>query len=126
MRPRIFDWGRTGRSFVHAGRGLRDALASEPNLRIHVVIAVVVLGAAWLLAFSAVALALLATVAGLVLTAELFNTTLEASLDQAWPQPSPLVRFAKDAAAAAVLITAVAAVVVGLLLFGHRLLSGSV
>ncbi len=126
MRPRIFDWGRTGRSFVHAGRGLRDALASEPNLRIHVVIAVVVLGAAWLLAFSAVALALLATVAGLVLAAELFNTTLEASLDQASPQPSPLVRFAKDAAAAAVLITALAAVLVGLLLFGHRLLSGSV
>ncbi len=126
MRLRYFDWGRTWRSLGHAGRGLRAALTTEPNLRVHVAIAVAVLVAAWLLNFSALALALLAATVGLVLAAELLNTALETFMDHAWPEQSKLVREAKDASAAAVLLAALAAVVVGALLFGRRLLAGSV
>jgi len=126
MSPRYFDWERTWRSFGHAGRGLQSALATQPNLRVHAAIAVVVLGAAWLLGFSALALALLAVTVGLVLAAELLNTALETFMDHAWPEKHERVRQAKDASAAAVLLAVLAAVLVGALLFGRRLLSGSV
>ncbi len=125
-RWRLFDWRRTARSFQHAGRGLREALASEPNLRIHTLFGLGALLLAWLLGFSPLALTAMVLAVGLVLAAELFNTALERFADRAWPDPSPLVRFVKDTSAAAVLVAAATAAVVGLLLFGHRILQGSV
>lgn len=125
-RGRLFDWRRTARSFQHAGRGLREALASEPNLRIHALLGVGALLLAWLLGFSILAIAAVAVATGLVLTAELFNTALERFVDRAWPEPDPLVRFVKDTSAAAVLVAAATAALVGLLLLGRRILYGSV
>jgi diacylglycerol kinase len=125
-RRRLFEWQRTLRSFRYAGRGLTEALAAQPNLRIHFLVAVFVFAFAGVLGFSAVALALVALTAGLVLVAELFNTTLEALMDRLAPEVHPLVAYAKDVSAAAVLIAAVAAVLVAVLLFGRRLLGGAV
>jgi len=53
--------------------------------------------------------------------AEALNTALEFLADVVSPEFHPLIRHAKDVAAAAVLISAVGAVVVGLLVFGPRL-----
>lgn len=58
----------------------------------------------------------------IVWLAEFFNTSLEALVDLASPEPDPLAGTAKDVAAAAVLIAACAATLVGLLLFGPPLL----
>ena len=57
----------------------------------------------------------------MVWTAEFLNTALEAVVDLASPQLHPLARVGKDVGAAAVLITAAAAVVVGLLILGPPL-----
>ena len=59
---------------------------------------------------------------GLVLTAEAFNTAIEAVVDLASPEQHPLAGRAKDVAAGAVLLAAVTAVVVGVLVFGPHLL----
>ncbi len=64
-----------------------------------------------------------AIVIGGVWTAEAFNTALELLADAAHPERDPRVGAAKDAAAGAVLVAAVAASVVGLLVFGPRLLA---
>jgi diacylglycerol kinase (ATP) len=53
----------------------------------------------------------------LVWTAEALNTAFEFLADAASPEFHPLVRDAKDVAAGAVLITAIAAVIIGLLVF---------
>jgi diacylglycerol kinase (ATP) len=62
-------------------------------------------------------------VIGLVWTAEGVNTAIEAVVDLASPDMHPLAGKAKDVAAGAVLLAALAAVVVGLLVFGPRVLA---
>ena len=58
-----------------------------------------------------------------VWAAEALNTAIEFVTDLASPEFSSLARKAKDVAAGAVLITAVGAVIIGLLIFGPRLLA---
>lgn len=53
----------------------------------------------------------------IVWTAEALNTAFEFLADAASPEFHPLVRDAKDVAAGAVLVTAVAAVVIGAIIF---------
>jgi diacylglycerol kinase len=57
-----------------------------------------------------------------VWTAEALNTALEFLADAAMPDPHPLVRKAKDAAAGAVLISAIGSVIIGLLILGPHIL----
>jgi diacylglycerol kinase len=53
----------------------------------------------------------------LVWTAEIFNTALQALVDLASPQLHPLAKVAKDVSAGAVLVSAIASVAIGLLIF---------
>ena len=110
------------RSFRYAGRGVATMFRSEPNARIHALAAVAAIAAGlffgiergeWL----AVVLAI-----GGVFCAEGFNTAFEALCDVASPRRNPHVERAKDVAAGAVLIAALAALAVGLLVFGRRFL----
>ena len=59
---------------------------------------------------------------GIVLGAEGFNTALESLADAVHPEQHPLVGRAKDAAAGAVLLAAIAAIVVGILVFLPKLI----
>jgi diacylglycerol kinase len=94
---------------------------TQPNFRIHLALAVIAIVLAVVLRVSALEVALLAlTIAG-VLALEAFNTALEALCDLVSPSYHPLVKTAKDAAAAGVLIATVAAVVVGIAVFAPRL-----
>jgi diacylglycerol kinase len=59
----------------------------------------------------------------IVMSAELINTAIEAAVDRVGSEPHPLSKRAKDTAAGAVLIGAIGAVIVGLLIFGPKLLA---
>ncbi|MBC8331574.1 MAG: diacylglycerol kinase family protein [Anaerolineae bacterium] len=63
---------------------------------------------------------LLITIA-LVWAAEFFNTSLEALADLIHPDEHPQIKIIKDVSAAGVLITATAAILIGLLIFGPPL-----
>jgi len=65
--------------------------------------------------------AILALTVGVVFSAEMINTALELQVDLASSMFDPKAKAAKDAGAGAVLITALAAVVVGVSIFGPRL-----
>ena len=108
-------------SFRYAARGVLAMLRSEPNARIHAVATLVVVTAGvgfglergeWL----AIVLAI-----GSVWIAEGFNTAFEALCDATSPGRHPLIERAKDVAAGAVLLAALAACVVAVLVFGPRL-----
>jgi diacylglycerol kinase (ATP) len=58
-----------------------------------------------------------------VWTAEALNTAFESLCDVASPEFHPMVERAKDVAAGAVLVAAIGSVVIGLLVFGPRLLA---
>ncbi|OON70986.1 diacylglycerol kinase family protein [Hymenobacter sp. CRA2] len=114
-------WRHEVASFGYALQGIREALLSEPHLRFHALAtaAAVALGA-WL-GISRYDWALVALSIGAVWTAELMNTAVETIIDLVSPDFHPLAGRAKDVAAGAVLMTALAAVVVGLLVFGPPL-----
>jgi len=57
----------------------------------------------------------------MVFTAEFINTAIEAVVDLASPQKNLLAKVGKDVGAAAVLIAALAAVLIGLLILGPPL-----
>lgn len=121
-RARRIDIRRTLYGFRHAGRGFAWAVSSQANLRVHLVAAVAVMVAALLLRFSAIEFVAVVLSMAIVIAAELFNTTLEVLIDYAWPEHHPMIGRAKDVAAAAVLVAAVGAAIVGVLLFGRHLL----
>ena len=108
-------------SFGYAFAGLWYAVKTQRNMRIHLSIAAVVLVLGLYVDVGWVEWAVLALAIGFVLVAEMFNTVAEAALDAATPYYHPLVKVAKDVAAGAVLLTAVAAVLVGLLVLGPPL-----
>jgi diacylglycerol kinase len=113
---------RVARSFGYAFEGLAALLRTQPNFGVHVVIALAVVVVALLLRPGPIGLALLALAIGVVLALEAMNTALEALCDLVSPGYHPLVKRAKDVSAAAVLIMAATAVVVGLAVLGPRLL----
>jgi diacylglycerol kinase len=120
-RARRVDLRRTLYSFRHAGRGFVWALTSQANLRVHLLAAVVVLIGALLFRFSAIEFVGLVLCFAIVIAAELFNTTLEVLIDYAWPEHHPMIGRAKDVAAAAVMMAAAGAAIVGILLFARHL-----
>jgi diacylglycerol kinase len=111
------------RGFGYAGRGIGWMLRTQRNARVHLAAAVAAVGLGLWLGLSAVEWAVLALTIGLVLTAEALNTALEAIVDLVSPEHHALAGRAKDAAAGAVLLLALASVGVGLALFGPRLLA---
>lgn len=108
-------------SFRHAFHGWWYVIRTQRNAWIHAVITtLVMLVALWLhLPFRDWAVLFL-TIA-LVWTAEFINTALEAVVNLASPQKHPLAKVGKDVGAAAVLIAALTAILVGLLILGPPL-----
>ena len=110
-------------SFRYAFAGLRYALRTQRNLRLHLTAAFIAVLLAALLQISPVEWAILVLTIGAVVISELFNTVVEALVDLISPERHPLAKVAKDVAAAAVLCMAIMAVTVGLALFVPRLVT---
>lgn len=108
-------------SFGHAFHGWAYVIRNEKNAWIHAVATLcVVLLAAWL-GLPLRDWAVLVLTIALVWVAEILNTSIEAVVDLASPVHHPLAKVGKDVGAAAVLIAAGAAVLIGLLLLGPPL-----
>ena len=101
------------RSFIHAGCGLAWLLRHEANFRIHVAAAFAAVAAGLILRISLADWRWIVLAIALVWTAEAFNTGLERLCDRVTPAQDELVRIAKDVAAGAVLVAAVAAALIG-------------
>ena len=87
-------------------------------MRLHVAVGFMVFISGIYLNISTGELALLVIVASMVVVAEMFNTAVESTIDLYSRQRHPLAKIAKDVAAAAVLVSAISAAVVGLLILG--------
>lgn len=110
-------------SFRCAFEGLWEALRTQRNLRIHFFIAFVTILAGIVLQLTAIEWALITLTIGGMFVAELFNTVVEATIDLITDRYHPLAKRAKDISAGAVLVAAIVSVIVGLLIFGPRLLN---
>jgi diacylglycerol kinase (ATP) len=111
------------RSFRYAFRGIRCILRTQHNAWLHALATAGVVIAGIILRVSATEWALLVLAMMAVWTAESFNTALEHLSDAVSPQDHPLVGKAKDIAAGAVLLSAFGAAIIGLIVFGPRLMA---
>lgn len=110
------------KSFAFAFEGIRQAFKREPNFRIHVLLALVASGAAFYLNFSAIEWIILLFTVATVIIAELINTAVESLVDLVSPDIREEAKLAKDVLAAAVFVSALLAVIVGVLLFLPKLM----
>ncbi|MEM1367554.1 MAG: diacylglycerol kinase family protein [Cyanobacteria bacterium P01_H01_bin.15] len=101
-------------SFKYAGAGVRYAFVTQRNFRIHVLVGSLAIIAGALLRVSTLEMSVIALTCALVLVLELLNTAIESLVDLTVKQTyHELAKVAKDCAAGAVLISALASVVVG-------------
>jgi len=110
-------------SFKFALEGLKLAFLSEPNFRVHTLFAITVLILALILGFNLAEWTILLFTISFVIVMELFNTAVEAIVDLVSPEIKPKAKIAKDVAAAAVLISAMVAVIIGFVLFIPKIFS---
>jgi diacylglycerol kinase len=96
-------------------------ISSQWNFRIHLLATTTAIGLAAFFHFVLFEWLILVITIALVLIAEAINTALERTNDLRQPRLDPIARDAKDLAAAAVLLAAIAALIVGVVLFVPRL-----
>jgi diacylglycerol kinase len=109
-------------SFQHAIAGWLHIIRTQRNAWIHTVATILVFTIALWVGIDRLSGAILLLTIGLVWVSEFLNTALEAIVDLASPEFHPLARVGKDVGAAAVLISSLVAILVGLLILGHPLI----
>ena len=108
------------RSFGYAIAGLAYLVRTQRNFRIHLLVALAALAAGVASGLSTVEWAILVVTIALVMMTESLNTGIELAVSLASPERRPEAKAAKDIAAGAVLVAAIASVGVGIALFGPR------
>ena len=104
-------------SFKYAINGIVDNVINTPNFRIHLCFSLVVIFAGYFFDITKIEWLAIICCIGLVLTAESLNTSIEYLTDLVTKDYHELAKKTKDAAAGAVLISAITACVIGLYIF---------
>ncbi|MFK7808153.1 MAG: diacylglycerol kinase family protein [Saprospiraceae bacterium] len=110
-------------SFKYAIAGIREVTSSQMNMKIHICCAIIAVLFGFLFSISPSEWCFVIMAIAAVMTAEAFNTAIEHLTDLVSPDHHPLAGKTKDAAAGAVLLTAIGATVVGLLIFLPKILA---
>lgn len=110
-----------GSSFAYAIKGIWYVVVTGRNMKIHLLAAVLVVLAGFWLEVTRLEWTMLLFCIFSVLAAETFNTAIEKTVDLVTRDYHPLAKHAKNIAAGGVLITAINAVIIGILIFGPYL-----
>jgi len=111
-------------AFHFAFSGIMYATRTQPNMRVHLIIAAMVLLATLVLRLDRLYVIAIILTITLILALELINTAIEAVVDLLTVAHHPLAKTAKDAAAGAVLIGSMGAVLTGYLVFYQGIQQG--
>ena len=104
------------KSFKYAANGLRILVIQEHNARIHVSVAIVAVTLGLVLKLSYLEWIAILIAIAMVFVPEIFNTAIERLCDFVQPGHNQAIKEIKDIAAGAVLISAMFAVVIGIIL----------
>jgi diacylglycerol kinase (ATP) len=110
------------RGFGYALNGIWHATATQLNFRAHLVAAIIAIYAGYALHISKDEWLWITLCITMVLVAELFNTAIEFLVDLVSPEYNKKAGLIKDMSAGAVLITAIGALIIGLIIFVPKLL----
>lgn len=104
-------------SFKYAFCGIAQSFKTERNMKIHILIMILVIIAGFVYKISPMEWVICIILFAFVISAELMNTAIETVVDMITKQKREDARIAKDVAAGAVLVSAIAAGIVGILIF---------
>lgn len=111
-------------TFRNARKGFNIAVKSEKNIRVHIVMAALVVLSALYLNFSKIEFCMLFIAIALVIVSEMLNTAIEFALDSIYHNRfSRMVGMAKDISAGAVMFSTFISILIGLLLFGSKIIN---
>ena len=105
------------KSFTFAWKGILTCAGHEQNITFHLIAAIRVLAAGFCFGISRTEWMVVMLCIGTVIAAELFNSAIERLVDMVSPEWQKIAGEVKDIAAGAVLITAIAAAIVGMIVF---------
>jgi diacylglycerol kinase len=110
------------KSFVFAFNGIRIFIYEGNNARIHIIAAMIAIILGILLKISLTEWMMVILVIGLVITLEIVNSAIESLADYVSPGKHDLIKKVKDLSAGGVLVSAISAVIIGLIIFLPKLL----
>lgn len=109
-------------SLSHAFEGFRYLYQTQNNFRIHLIITIAIIVLSVIMRISLIEWGLIILTMALVWITESFNTVYERLFDLIDPTINPIIKIGKDVSAAAVLISAIVSIIIGILIFVPRLL----
>lgn len=104
-------------SFKYAFEGIWVALIEEPNLKFHLIAAILVIFLGLYYSISYIEWLIVITIIGMVIAIELTNTAIETIVDSFTLHSHPGAKKAKDIAAGAVLVVSLTAICIGIIIF---------
>ena len=110
------------KSFGYAFKGIVSAFKTEANIRIHFILAIAAIAFGFWLNINQSEWLFVILAIGFVLVSELFNSAIEVLVDLVSPEHNPKAGLVKDIAAGAVLVSAIAAAVIGLFIFFPKII----
>ena len=105
------------KSFTFAWKGILTCAGHEQNITFHLIAAIAVVAAGFFFNITHTEWMVVMLCIGTVISAELFNSAIERLVDLVSPEWQKIAGEVKDIAAGAVLVTAIAAAIVGLIVF---------
>ena len=122
MKNKGFTLRKRLRSFAYAFNGIRLLVTGEPNARIHCFAAICAVSMGLFFKLSSMEWVAVTVAIGMVLAAEAINSAIESLADAVSPEYNESIKKTKDLAAGAVLLLAIAALVIGLIIFVPKIL----
>lgn len=111
------------KSFGYAFQGIWAVIRKERNIKIHLTVMTLVIIAGCVLHISVTEWCICMILFAQVISLEIMNTAVEACVDLATEEWKPKAKLAKDAAAGAVLVSAIFAAIIGLVIFVPKALA---
>lgn len=118
----MIDIKRVMKSFKYAFAGINYAFNNEPNLIIHLIIATLVIAASIMFQVTPLEMGVLGLTMLIVITTEMVNTAIERMVDLITKEHRIEAMIAKDVASGMVLVSAIGAIIIGLLVFVPHIL----
>ena len=123
MTTKKFSWKERGNSFSFAWQGIKALFRTEHNAWIHAGLTIAAITLSVILKISRAETIVLILAMSLVWITEIINTAIEKSMDFISKEKHPQIGLVKDLAAAAGLIAAITALIIGTIIFLPKLLN---
>ena len=122
MKRKSLDEKKLKNSFKYAFNGIFSCIKDEQNMMIHFIVALLVIICGFAYNLTKIEWLICILLIGLVLAAELINTSIENLCDSVTTKENKYIKIAKDTSAGAVLVLAITSSIIGLMIFIPKLI----